>query len=160
MKPRSATIVFLLLAMLAAIGCSRSMYRRQADREVNCLIDQKAIPAESAPGQFRVPVDPRSRMYDPYDPDCEPMPPDDSTSAFYLRCVDGKRGSADWQNLPRTQFVDNPTWQEYLPRDEEGKITVDGQGAIDLALLHSTDYQSQLEELYLSALDVTFERFR
>ena len=32
--------------------------------------------------------------------------------------------------------------------------------AVRLALLHSRDYQQQLETLYLSALDVSFERFR
>ncbi|NOZ40047.1 MAG: TolC family protein, partial [Planctomycetes bacterium] len=41
-----------------------------------------------------------------------------------------------------------------------GQVVLDLQGAVELALLESPRYQSQLEELYLSALDVTFERFR
>ncbi len=149
-----------LLASLLAAGCSPTFYRRQADREANCLMDQKSIPAESEPGKFRIPVDPRSRMFDPFDPDCEPMPPDDPASARYLQCVDGKRGSADWRSLPKTAFVDSPCWQDYLPRDENGDIVLDQLEALDLAYLHSTNYQERLEELYLSALDVTFERFR
>lgn len=157
---RHATLVGIALATLLAVGCSSSFYRRQADQEANCLIDQKAIPAEGMPGSYGIPVDPRSRMFDPFDPDDEPMPPDDPASARYLECVDGKRGSADWQRVRKTSFVDNPQWQQYLPRDAEGGIAIDQQAAMDLALLHSTDYQEQLEELYLSALDVTFERFR
>ena len=160
MPLRTATLACLLLAMIAVSGCKRSFYRRQADQDVNCLLDQKAIPAGAIPGQSRLPIDPRSRMYDPYDPDCEPMPPDDPMAARYLKCVDGKKGSADWKNLPRTPYVDNPRWQQYLPRDEQGNIAIDQKGAFDLALLHSPDYQTQIEELYLTALDVTFERFR
>jgi hypothetical protein len=38
------------------------------------------------------------------------------------------------------------------------KLSVDD--AVRLALLHSKDYQQQLETLYLSALDVSIERFR
>jgi hypothetical protein len=39
-------------------------------------------------------------------------------------------------------------------------LVLDMQGAVQMALLQSTDYQEQLETLYLSSLDVTFERFR
>src|SRR5690606_5781513 len=92
----------VLLAMVANTACTRTFYRRQADREAYCALDQKALPAESAPGQFRVDVDPRSRMFDPFDPDVEPMPPDDPAASRYLECVDGKRGSAEWDSLPKT----------------------------------------------------------
>lgn len=160
MAPRTTILLGALLAFVWTAGCSRTFHRQQADLETNALLDQKAFPAESAPGRFRIPLDPRSRMYDPYDPDREPMPPDDPAAARYLEVVDGKRGSAEWSNLPRTRYVDNPNWQQYLPRNEEGLTTLDQQGALDLALLHSTEYQSNLEELFLSALDVTFERFR
>ncbi|WP_197528503.1 TolC family protein [Aeoliella mucimassa] len=155
-----ASLTLLVVLTLVGTGCSSTFYRRQADQEANCLVDEKAIPAEGVPGEYRIDLDPRSRMFDPFDPDCEPMPPDDPTSARYLECVDGKRGSSDWRKLPKTSFVDNPTWQDYLPRDEAGKIALDQKAAMELALVHSTDYQRQLENLYLSALDVTFERFR
>ena len=99
-------------------------------------------------------------MYDPYDPDREPMPPDDPVSHQLMICVDCKKGSKCWRCLQRTPFVENPGWLEHLPYDEEGQVVLDLQGSVELALLESTRYQSQLEELYLSALDVTFERFR
>ena len=36
-------------------------------------------------------------MYDPFDPDCEPMPPDDPASHRYMECVDCKKGSPQAQ---------------------------------------------------------------
>ena len=99
-------------------------------------------------------------MYDPHDPDCEPMPPDDPVSHQLMHCVDCKKGSKCWRCLQRTPFVENPGWLQHLPYDKDGQVVLDLQGAVELALLESPRYQSQLEELYLSALDVTFERFR
>ncbi|MCO6043881.1 TolC family protein [Aeoliella sp. ICT_H6.2] len=160
MSPRLLIVAYFTALSLLAVGCSPTFYRRQADRQAECLVNQKAVPADGIPGSYNIAIDPRSRMFDPFDPDVEPMPPDDPTSAQYMECVDGKRGSAEWRKLPKTSFVDNPRWQQYLPRNEEGDIALDQQAAMEMALLQSTSYQSQLEELYLSALDVSFERFR
>ncbi|MCA9269764.1 MAG: hypothetical protein KDA41_14890, partial [Planctomycetales bacterium] len=43
---------------------------------------------------------------------------------------------------------------------EEGCLTLDSRQAVQAALMNSRDFQQQLETLYLSALDVSFERFR
>jgi hypothetical protein len=155
----------ILLAVLGGllsgfIGCSRPFYRRQADADAYTLTDQKAAVAGYDPQTYRIDVDPRSRMYDPNNPDVEPMPPDDPTSNRYMQCVDCKAGSKCWRCLPKTAFVENPSWQEYLPRDANGRVVIDMRGAVELALRDSPSYQSELEELYLSALDVSFERFR
>jgi len=141
-------------------GCQTPFYRQQADDDTNCLVDQKSAAVGVAPGQYRIDVDPRSRMFDPHDPDCEPMPPDDPTSNRIMHCVDCKKGSKCWRCLPKTPFVENPGWLEHLPYNEKGEVELDLSGAVELALVESPRYQSQLEELYLSALDVTFERFR
>ena len=141
-------------------GCNPAFYRQQADVEVNCVVDQKSAAVGVVPGHYRIDVDPRSRMYDPHNPDCEPMPPDDPTSHQLMQCIDCKKGSKCWRCLPKTPFVENPGWLEHLPYDDKGQVVLDLQGAVELALLESPRYQSQLEELYLSALDVTFERFR
>ena len=95
----------ILLAVLAAIlsgfiGCSRPFYRKQADADAYCLTDQKAAVAGYDPQTYRINVDPRSRMYDPNNPDVEPMPPDDPTSNRYMQCVDCKAGSKCWRCLP------------------------------------------------------------
>ncbi|WP_425400644.1 TolC family protein [Aeoliella sp.] len=160
MSSRLLLVACISTLSLLALGCSPTFYRRQADRQAECLTNQKAIPAEGVPGSYGIQVDPRSRMFDPFDPDVEPMPPDDPASSRYMECVDGKRGSAAWRKLPKTSFVDNPRWQEYLPRNDEGVVALDQQAAMEMALLQSPNYQERLEELYLSALDVSFERFR
>lgn len=158
---RRLVIGLLAVSLLVSpVGCTRSMYRRQADNEVNCIIDNKAKAVGSQPGEFRIDVDPRSRMFDSNSPDCPPMPPDDPVSHQLMHCVDCKPGSPCWKHMNKTPYVDNPSWQEYLPRDEDGNVVLDLTGAVQLALLESTEYQEQLETLYLSGLDVTFERFR
>jgi len=155
-----STILLLLALLLLLPGCRRGFYRQQADREVNCIVDHKTQLVGVAPGKYRINIDPRSRMFDPNDPDCEPMPPDDPVSHQVMLCVDCKRGSKCWRCLPKTPFVENPGWLEHLPFDEQGQLVLDLPGAVELARLESPRYQSELEELYLSALDVTFERFR
>lgn len=154
----AAWLVLLMLVTVA--GCSRAYYRRQADAEVNALIDSDLAEVHLMPGKFNINIDPRSRMYDPSSPDCPPMPPDDPVSHRLMNCVDCKPGAPCWKHMPRTPFTDNPQWQDYLPRDEEGRVVLDLAGAVQTALLQSPDYQQQLETLYLSGLDVTFERFR
>jgi DNA-binding MarR family transcriptional regulator len=157
---RVAAALVLLAGLTCLSGCTRAYYRKQADAEVNCIIDHKAEALGSAPGEFRIDVDPRSRMFDPDDPDCPPMPPDDPISHQLMNCIDCKPGAPCWRHAPHTPYADNPNWEEFLPRDNEGQVVLDMQGAVQMALLQSTDYQEQLETLYLSSLDVTFERFR
>ncbi|MDR3181517.1 MAG: hypothetical protein LBT89_01125 [Planctomycetaceae bacterium] len=51
-------------------------------------------------------------------------------------------------------------WKESLPKDTAGIVSLNKETAVDLALLHSPVYQSAKENLYLSAVDVSKERFR
>src|SRR3954471_7762339 len=153
-------LAWLIAVVIIFAGCTRAHYRRQADREVNAIIDDKARTLGQAPGEFRIDVDPRSRMFDPHSPDCPPQPPDDPISHKLMKCVDGKPGSPTWDKLGKTPRVDNASWQEYLPRGKDGNVVLDLTGAVQVALLESPTYQQQLETLYLSGLDVTFERFR
>ena len=157
---RPILIILVLVAIGFIAGCTRSHYRRQADREVNAIIDDKAMTLGEAPGGYRIDVDPRSRMFDPSSPDCPPRPPDDPVSHKLMKWVDGKPGAPVWDKLGRTARVDNPMWKDYLPRDKDGNVVLDLTGAVQVALLESPNYQQQLETLYLSGLDVTFERFR
>src|SRR5437660_1003760 len=86
---------FSIITVVAA-GCTRAHYRRQADREVNGIIDDKARTLGQPTGEFRIDLDPRSRMFDSHSPDCPPQPPDDPISHKLMKCVDGKPGSATW----------------------------------------------------------------
>jgi hypothetical protein len=159
---KTAGLCYLLLIsmLVTGAGCTRPYYRRQADKEVNCIIDHKSMALGQAPGEFRIDVDPKSRMFDPNSPDCPPMPPDDPLSHQLMHCVDCKPGAPCWRHAGKTPYVDNPSWQSYLPRDKDGNVVLDLPAAVQVALLESPTYQQQLETLYLSGLDVTFERFR
>lgn len=151
---------WLLVLGLAASGCSRAFYRTQADDEVACVVEERAQDPRWQIDDFTIQVDPRSRFYDAADPDFEPMPPDDPEAHAYMHRVDGKNGYPWWHSNGETPFVENPEWMQYLSLDENGVLKINSDDAVDLARLHSRGYQQNLEELYLSALDVTFERFR
>jgi outer membrane protein TolC len=150
----------MLILFVATLGCNRAHYRCQADWEVYGAVACATADPRWNMSDFTIQPDPASRMYDPDDDDAPPMPPDDPESHELMHRVDGKRGWKHWHRNGDTPYVENPIWRVYLPRDENGIVTLDRQGAMQLALLHSRQYQSQLEELYLSALQVTFERFR
>ena len=152
------------LLLCAASGCSLERYVRRADREVGRLVEEKSDDPRWALPSFRVDQDPRSRYYDQYDEIRPPMPPDDPASHQYMRRVDGKKGWGRWyQNGCRTD-LDNPNWRErlgeYVELTEEDKVWLSMDSAMQVALVNSPDLQKQLEEIYLSSLDVSTERFR
>jgi outer membrane protein TolC len=149
-----------LLAFALLVGCSPRWYRQRADQAAYRLVDGAAVATQSALPGYSINVDPRSRMYDPSCADHPAMPPDDPAAHRLMHCVDCKAGSPCWRCAAQTPFVDNPAFARFLPRDEEGKVVLDLDGAMYTALLNSRDYQQQLEELYLSALDVSAEQFR
>ncbi|MCA9195367.1 MAG: hypothetical protein KDB03_26530, partial [Planctomycetales bacterium] len=141
-------------------GCNRAKYRCKTDNEVYYLLDEKRSEScEQNSALYRIDIDSRSRMYDPFNPDRQPMPEDDPASSRYMRKVDGKKGYPLWEANGRTNIVENPEWWSYLPLDERGVLVLNLNESVRTALLHSPDYQSSLEELYLSALDVSSERF-
>ena len=146
--------------LLMALGCNRAFYRRQADDEVYQLVGRASEDPRWPLDQFTIEPDPQSRMFDPFCSDLPPMPPDDPTSHQLMHCVDCKPGWPCWSCYGKTSSVENPQWRSYLVRNEQGSVPLDRDAALQLALLHSRTYQTELEDLYLSALDVTFERFR
>ena len=151
----------ILVATLASTGCSRAYYRRQADAEAFALTREKVVsPHSDLGGRYSIAVDPRSRMYDPYDPDRPPIPEDDPDAHRFMHCVDGKRGWPFWDDNGQRMEVENPAWMEYLQFDENGKLVMSADDSVRIGLINSREYQAELEQLYLSALDVSFERFR
>ncbi len=105
-------------------------------------------------------VEPDSRLADPYFADQEPMPPDDPQSHELMHEVDGHKGWKHWHDNGDAPAVDLGAWMDSLPRDENGDVVVNLADAVKIARKNSREYQTELEDLYLSALDVTFERFR
>ncbi len=162
-RPNGRPVLLLLLLLLlgGGAGCNRAYYRQQADVEAYGLIDEKVAHSNQTPGEpLRIEPDRQSRMFDPFDPDRQPMPVDDPQSHRYMARVDGRKGYPLWHVNGQTNTSESPDWWQFLPLDENGVLVLDSDLAVRLALIHSTDYQRQLEQLYLSALDVSSERFR
>lgn len=160
---RKQLALALLLATIVSIlaaGCNRAFYRTQADGQVHCLVDSAGDRVHAPMEDFSIDPLPESRMFDPDNPDCPPMPPDDPVSHQLMQCVYGMKGAKQWESYGHTPYVQNPCWQNQLPRNEEGAVVVDRLGAMQLALINSREYQTELENLYLAALDVTFQRYR
>lgn len=141
-------------------GCTRQAYRAKTNNEAYYLIDQKiGESCEAGAKPYRIEVDPRSRFFDPFNPDRPPMPEDDPQSHQFMLMVDQKRGYPLWEANGRTNTAENPEWLNFLPLDERGVLVLSLEDAVRTALLHSPVYQQNIESLYLSALDVSSERF-
>ena len=149
-----------LIGCLLSTGCNRAYYRLTADQEAYDLIQEKAYHPRWALEDFGIGVDPESRMFDPFDPDHPPIPPDDPESHHLMHWVDSKPGFPGWDANGSTEHVQNPDWMHHLALDENNVLRLSSKEAFRLALLHDTGYQRELETLYLSALDVSAERFR
>ncbi|MCH2212701.1 MAG: TolC family protein [Fuerstiella sp.] len=160
------TLVTSAVGMCALFlsGCAREHYRLQADHEVACLIEEKSNDARWGLRNFNIDVDHRSRYADMYDPDHPPMPPDDPTAHRLMHCLDGKKHWDKWHANGNITDLENPYWKQYLDsatvRNEQGEMLFTLEDSVKLALIHSPDWQEQLETLYFSALDVSSERFR
>lgn len=154
------TACLFAFALLSAVGCSRAAYRRRADRDANNLVAQKANNPHWAIPFYRPMTTPDSRMFDPYNPDKEPLPPDDPAAHVFMHRVDGKNGWRKWHRNGDTPYVQNPDWLNYVPLNEQGVFTLSADEAVRQAYLNSPNYQREMEEVYLTALDVSFERFR
>lgn len=159
---------------LNSVSCSRTFWRTQADEETYQAITEHLTDQRWAVPRIDITPDPRSRFYDPYDPDSAPLPPDDPAAHVYMHWVDGWEGYKCWHKFGDMMSVENPQWLAQFGMTPEmidektGRITepvpqleeVSLQEAVELSLIHSRDYQFELEDLFLFALDVTFERFQ
>lgn len=145
-------------------GCSRTYYRHDADEQAKLLISQKQCDPRWSLPQQSVYGDPHSRYYDPNDPDHAPVPPDDPTSHELMHCVYGMKGYKRWHQYGDLTELENPGWRDYLgeimEKTDDGLYLMDLNDAVRLSLLNSRNYQNNVENLYLSALDVAFERYR
>jgi outer membrane protein TolC len=160
----SAWAVFPLVFVVVASGCSQSEYRLQADREAYSTISERNGDPRWAATDLGIDLDPRSRYFDAYDPDHSPMPNDDPASHEYMHLVNGEEGWEHWHENGERVELENPDWRQmlgdYVEVNDDGAVTLDVDSALSLAYVHAPTHQRQLETLYLSALDVSEERFR
>lgn len=160
-RPPLASLLFgLALLCLVSGGCTRRYWRLQADTQVDKLWNGFTAEAQQPSRERNIDVRPGSRLYDPTNPDRPPMAPDDPLAHTRMHYVDGKRGYRKWHRNGDVPVVDDQHWRAFLPYGEDGRVLLDREAAVQIALLNSRNYQRELEDLYLSALDVTFERFR
>lgn len=155
-----AALWILVLLIVAATGCTRAFWRNQADCCVYTAVNTSRQDPQWPMRDFTINISPKSRLFDPTNPDRPPMPPDDPTLHQFMHCVNCMHGFPCWHQNGDTPFTANPLWQQFLPIDAEGNVVVDSTAAVEIGLRNSREYQFQLEQLYMSALDVTFERFR
>jgi hypothetical protein len=156
--------VLLGSIFIAAGGCSRTEHRLHADRAAYDVIAERNGDPRWHAADYSIEIDPRSRYFDPHDLDRPPMPQDDPASNQYMHLVDGKKGWKHWEDNGHRDELENPAWREalgeYVEVGADGSVELNMDSALRLAYIHSPAHQSQLETLYLSALDVTIERFR
>ncbi|REK12904.1 MAG: hypothetical protein DWQ37_09760 [Planctomycetota bacterium] len=154
----------MALALVSQSGCSRQFFRLRADKEVKYLITQKSNDPRWQYLNYTIGMDPRARYFDPTNPDCPPMPYDDPASHRYMHCIAGRKQWPCWHMNGDWYYLENPRWKDLLAQynevTEDGRIKLTMNGAVCLAQVHSPDYREQIEEIYLSALDVSTERFR
>lgn len=153
-----AVIVLVLIGLMA--GCTRAHYRRSADRDTYPTITRHMGPAWSWP---RISIDPppESRLFDPFDPDRPPMPPDDPAAHRYMHWLDGIRAAGwRWHKDGDAPFIEYPGWRLALDQcGADAPLVLTPERSVELGLLNSREYQTQLESLYVTALNLTFARF-
>ncbi len=149
--------------MIASFGCTRSKYRADADSDVYRLlntVDKSDSEKYWELNGFTLQEASCSRYANCYDPDAQPSPIDDCTAGRLLNDVEGPKGQKKWSKNGFTASVENQNWRNTLPPpNENGEIVLDQKAAFDLALLHSPQYRTALENVYLAALSVTAERY-
>jgi hypothetical protein len=145
----------LVLLACALAGCTRAHYRQSADREVYPILGDRGWAAGFAADRLELEAHPASRLADPTDPDDPPRPPDDPVAARYMASPNGMKG-ADWL-ADQVDWIEPPGWEAGLPVGPDGVLKLDANRAFELALVHSREYQTALERLYLVPATSTLE---
>ncbi|WP_372894466.1 TolC family protein [Stieleria sp.] len=130
-----------------------------ADCEVAHILSQKSslTPGYSLGQEVAPPVE--SRNHDSSPPDCPPMPPDDPAAHRYMHCAGGVAGFRHWHADGDAPSIESDVWLAFVSTNDTGEIELSADRAFELGLVHSRSFQSELENVYLSALALTLERF-
>lgn len=150
MKSKITYLALLLtLYLFYQSGCTRKIDPDTADAEVRKLL-------EDVPGYDWFPG-PNSRLAFSRENRLPEAPRDDSASRQITLRIQKKDAYADGNE---SSILSNDRWGKQLSLDANISLPLDLATSVKLALLHSRDFQLQKESLYLSALDVTYERFK
>jgi hypothetical protein len=149
----------MLLVLGLVTGCSRAHYRTAADRETYPIIAERIVDPAYDIGRVNLEPAPASRLFDPYDPDYPPKPPDDPAAQRWMQRPGGMKGARGWYRDGAVDHVEPPGWEQTLGLDEEGVLQLNTDRAVEIALVNSREYQTALEGVYLTALALTLNRF-
>ncbi|MCI0460760.1 MAG: TolC family protein [Gemmataceae bacterium] len=168
-KPALCLALALVLAGFG--GCTRRFYRERADKEVAVILADKDKYPQWKIENFHVYPHPRARFGDPSDPDHPPMPPDDPAAAD-LAPQPQRPGKAGVVRIEGTGYLDllrlwdaqnrgeDPaTAQHAAEGSEQRPFLLTLEQASELGLINSREFQTRRENLYLTALPVSLERF-
>ena len=169
-----AFLQWAAVVILTMVGCSRAFWRQQADDDAYSLTGQKLNDQRWNLPRLDLQPDPRSRFFDPYDPDTGPLPPDDPSAHVFMHNVDGIEGYESWHEVGDALSIENPQWLEpyglteadFRPADSlqpRKRPVIDNltlAQSLELSYIHNRDYQTQIEDLYAVALQLSLERFR
>ena len=131
-------------------ACDPAHQVEKADQEVATLLGKRAVDARWRKAALDPMPAEGSRLVD------FSNVRDDPVSRGILHELAGRKLPADWI-LPELNTASR--WLEALPSDETGAVVIDLDSAVEIGVRNSRDFQRRKEELYLSALDVTGERF-
>ena len=162
-------LVSMLLPTIS--GCKRSEWRQRADEDSYQAIAEKQDDERWLLPRIDINPDPRSRFYDEYDnADCQPLPPDDPAAHKFMHCANGIKGYKKWHEHGDAASIENISWLSPYTELINSANPVDGHAsveiskltlndAVNLAYIHSRAYQTQLENVYLQALQLTGQRY-
>lgn len=162
----------LMVAVVAAAGCSPSWYQRDADRQIAEIVEKRKEETLGYKPQTVAPVTtsdiPKKAAY-------EKVPvtamPDQSIVPLSKIKVEpvvtplGPKVPAEDEEEERLNFVPE-SYANYAvsiermgpPAPGSIQVSLDLIGSIEYGVSYSRDYQDQMEELYLRTLDVTLQR--
>ncbi len=154
-----AVLAACALAAAGLPGCSRGHYRRDADRETYQILADKTEASQQAIPSLSIEPASSSRLADPTDRDHPPLPPDDPIAHRVMHCPNCLRGSCSWHKDGDAPSIENASWRDALSLAADGQLALTPERAVELGIENSREYQAALEDLYLSALALSLNRY-
>jgi outer membrane protein TolC len=161
-RPRWALFVrfaFLCTVAQANLGCTRAYYHDYADNDVYGILKDRLFDWRWKVPERAVEADPHSRMADLTDPNHVPIVPDE-VAARKFQVSNRFPFEYRFWNKRGTTPIEDLSWQPYVPVESDGKVLLSKDSIMRLAMVHSRDYQTEYENLYLAALQLTLARFQ
>jgi outer membrane protein TolC len=156
---RFHVILGIGLLMMIAPGCTRSYYRNYADDDVYGIVRERLVDWRWRLPSRAVEADPRTRMAVRFDPDKEPIPPDEAVARKFQVSSRFPFEYHGWKKRG-TAPIEDLTWQKNIPVESDGKVLLGRDSIMRIGIMNSRDYQFEFENLYLTALTLTLARFQ